>query len=1443
MLSIGIVYHTYPYVCAQKFIFEVSVLLDIMAFIRNALVILLFFIHYIKGYKNVITVKEGGKNHWLSCSCSRSYACHSFLEVLQNLTNDTLINITTDVVLSGLKQVKNLHGIAIVGNNATINCNNSGGLAFQLCNNITIENLNWENCGQKKSRRGRVNGMPVLEMHKSSNITIQNCRLQNSINRALVLKNVSGIVNIIGCIFKHNKHVISQNGIAIHHLSENRTNRLTISGCDFIDNYNGASVIYFQRAIHELSINLSIKNCNFTGNKAIPIKVVGKQVLITGNLLFKNNSAAGNGGSMAITESRINFTNCNLFFENNNAKNGGAIFSVDSKITFEGNSTITLNNNSGIQKGGGMYLSNSTVIFETLADATFRNNKGDDGGALYAIKESNVTFEGSSILMFSNNSAGAGGALYFSTASHITFKSYSNISFHFNQAQFGAGSWCSKGSITFAGNSKVTFADNIGLLKEKLGAVGFNNCTVKFTGNTTVLLKNNTRVYVGAVFCNGTSSITFAQNSRVTFAENRARRGCGLKCVQSNIMFTGNTAVSFTSNKAHQDGGAIHIKGTYLTVTENATLNFINNTAKVGGSVYNINSTVTFNDNSLIAFTNNTANTGGAMYMSLLHYVLGGNCNVIFENNKADMGGAIYFKNSNVTVMGYTKLAYINNSATSGGAMHVAEITVISFEKYASINFTSNAAKTFGGAMHISESNLTIASKSVVFANNSALQDGGALYFTTKFYFECKNNSKLLFRKNSAEDHGSAAYCELDENSFINLNATNVVYEENTARFGGALMFAKVPKLWDTNALQNNIKGINKNSRSKVLITSPYKLMLRSPIDDINGVDSYYIQNIMPGQEIMIDACVLDYFNQTGNVVPFLISIDSCTGDINGCQDYYLDGQNMISILCTKFQSISLNGKKISPYTTKNYSLALTSHFSRDSEWKRLMVKLTIELVPCHPGFWHNNEKCECFSAGDVISCSGSTSIIKRGYWFGFVNGKQTVTTCPYRYCNFSCCQTNTGFNNLSPQRSNQCRSHRSGTACGSCEDGYTLSFDSIECVDVEKCTTGQTVLVTVLTVIYWITVVVVVFIIMYYQVGIHYLYGITYYYSMIDILFLPSVSTSQSLHTAISVMSSFAKIIPQFIGQLCLTDGLIGIDQQFIHYIHPIAVSFLLVMICLVARCSMTFSAFISKGIIQALCLLLLLSYTSIATTSLLLIRPLTFHDVDKIYTYLSPELEYFHGRHLLYAIVSIIFIIVIVIGLPLLLLLEPFLNRRINFIRIKPLLDQFQGCYKDKYRSFSAYYMICRQVLIVIVIVISSDDFTSRYLLVAACTFIALIHLVIRPYNNNLLNNLDGIILQLMILVVGLSPVDNLNSQISVAMSAILLATPLSIFIAMKLLIHQKSIKQKVLHSKFRRVKHQNEKKMVSTSKGDINIIIDDNMRRNATICDMYVRLYVLM
>ena len=468
-------------------------------------------------------------------------------------------------------------------------------------------------------------------------------------------------------------------------------------------------------------------------------------------------------------------------------------------------------------------------------------------------------------------------------------------------------------------------------------------------------------------------------------------------------------------------------------------------------------------------------------------------------------------------------------------------------------------------------------------------------------------------------------------------------------------------------------------------------------------------------------------------------------------------------------------------------------------------------------------------------------------YWFGNVTGKPTVTFCPINYCNFSCCEASNGYYHLSSVRDNQCRSHRSGPACGNCEEGYTLSFDSPECVDVKECGIGQTILVLVLILLYWAIIIAAVFAMMHFKVGIGYLYAITYYYSVVDLL-SQSWYPSNLLYIIINVMSSIAKIIPQFLGQICFIKNMSGIDQQFIHYMHPVAISLFLVMITLLARRSHRLSTFMGKGIIHVICCLLLLSYTSLASTSLLLMRPLIFNDVDEVYTYVSPDVEYFHGRHLVYAIVAMLFIIVIVIGLPLLLALEPFLNSKINFVKMKPLLDQFQGCYKDKYRYFAAYYMICRLLIITIIIANSSNGFIFHYLLIAASVIVDLVHQCFRPYSSLLLNVFDGVILHFLVLVSVLPLVesfDSFNSNLLVGITLILIILPALIFVTMSVMINKEKIRKlpgycytkwSQLHLRHYSEIPLTETEQLSESDEDEYINdIDDNMRTNATIFDV--------
>ena len=95
-----------------------------------------------------------------------------------------------------------------------------------------------------------------------------------------------------------------------------------------------------------------------------------------------------------------------------------------------------------------------------------------------------------------------------------------------------------------------------------------------------------------------------------------------------------------------------------------------------------------------------------------------------------------------------------------------------------------------------------------------------------------------------------------------------------------------------------------------------------------------------------------------------------------------------------------------------NFSINITLNTVFNPSWRLISVILMIELSPCHLGFWQypKSPKCECYNANDIVFCSGTSSTIKRGYWFGRVNGKPTVTFCPINYCNFICCETSNGY-------------------------------------------------------------------------------------------------------------------------------------------------------------------------------------------------------------------------------------------------------------------------------------------------------------------------------------------------------------------------------------------------------------------------------------------------
>jgi len=122
-----------------------------------------------------------------------------------------------------------------------------------------------------------------------------------------------------------------------------------------------------------------------------------------------------------------------------------------------------------------------------------------------------------------------------------------------------------------------------------------------------------------------------------------------------------------------------------------------------------------------------------------------------------------------------------------------------------------------------------------------------------------------------------------------------------------------------------------------------------------------------------------------------------------------------------------------------------------------------------------------------------------------------------------------------------------------------------------------------------------------------------------------------------------------------------------------------------------------------------------------------------------------------IIYFIFAILFELVIGIGVPFVLLFQRYLTRyfNINFTSIKPIMDQLNGCYKEEYHWFAAYYLLCRQLIYAVDIVTDFMTNTKFPVLLTTYLVIMMIHVLLQPYKEKTLNALDTCILVLFMLV----------------------------------------------------------------------------------------------
>ena len=117
----------------------------------------------------VILISNKGNNN-SECCLSGLCLCNSFINALNHLEDNTIVNITSQVVTLDSKVAMgpgSLNNITILGNNATVMCNNKDSIVCRSCSNIILEEITWDRCADSEFTQGVgfVNAINIYNTH------------------------------------------------------------------------------------------------------------------------------------------------------------------------------------------------------------------------------------------------------------------------------------------------------------------------------------------------------------------------------------------------------------------------------------------------------------------------------------------------------------------------------------------------------------------------------------------------------------------------------------------------------------------------------------------------------------------------------------------------------------------------------------------------------------------------------------------------------------------------------------------------------------------------------------------------------------------------------------------------------------------------------------------------------------------------------------------------------------------------------------------------------------------------------------------------------------------------------------------------------------------------------------------------------------------------------
>ena len=913
------------------------------------------------------------------------------------------------------------------------------------------------------------------------------------------------------------------------------------------------------------------------------------------------------------------------------------------------------------------------------------------------------------------------------------------------------------------------------------------------------------------IVLSGTSHQNFIEIENCDFTANAAFLGGGL-AIQIQGEAQNNTAIISGSNfkdngcrmvTGHQlagSGGGLHFGySLYSRLETHANGNsflvrdshFYENCAELGGGGTFFSSRSQFQAlNNTMNFTSctwdgNSARVGAAMDVSP-H---------VFERLSKGF----------LPTVAYEDCRFVGNSvAFRTQHLHQAYGTGTLFSSLFDIVFTSSVhfENNSGSAFIIVNGIADFASCSAEFIGNTGIQ-GGAITLIGISSMLIGPGNTYNFIGNRASDLGGAIYSYLiDDHDFSVSRSCFIQYEEPipnqithpfdwnvTFTFDGNYAERYGHSIYTTSLIPCQRRLSSTENRSE-LYSAEEIFQWKGVFEYANAAESHIATEgarfeingslpfrIIPGEQHSLQVYILDDLNQTVEAT-FRASVLSSTDEV------YVDD----AFSCVAGNVIQLQGNE-----GANATLLLQTVTPR-----RISILVNVTLDTCPPGFIHgSSQECECDDEAyyGISRCDPSAFIaeIQRGVWAGYApedDGEPQLRTalCPIGYCTFDSVDSSEQLLPLPRDREELdpfiCGPSRTGVACGSCSENYTVHFHShsYSCKKTDLCEFGA--LFYILSELVPVSLLFLFIILLNVSFSSGALNGFILFSQLIGTLFVGRINTIES-NSALNWLSQIHRVLYGFFNlefftveslSFCLGKNFSVLDILVFKYL-TIAYALILVLAVVLVmkycghRCRSRFVRIntIRNAVINGLSAFIIICYTQSVKISLNILLPMYLRGQEgKPYSarvWYEGDVWHFSGHHLAYAIPALI--VLLFDGIPpLLLLVYPLINRvldfcgvgesravvavsqRIPMLKLKPLLDTFQSCFKDDFRFFAGLYFLYRLVgFITYASVLTITEFYAYTEIVLI--LMLMLHAAVRPYAKRRYNVIDSLLLANLALI----------------------------------------------------------------------------------------------